>query len=205
MLPAAALAATVQATCETAGFDVAEVEIEALGIDEDRLASEGVDWRWSGAACRTRPTLRLTAWRSDELVASYTVRPRIAIRVWAPVAAEAVLSGERIPIGTALVALPQPPFVDPSGTYLARRDLAAGTALGRLQAAPEPDARAGEEVVLVATRGPLVVTAMGELLRDGEIGQSVRVLNQASGVPVTGVLDAPDPTDSSGRPVVRLP
>jgi flagella basal body P-ring formation protein FlgA len=203
MLPVvASLTATVQDACETAGYQVAEVAVEGLGIDTERLVeSDGIEWRWSGAACRTRPTLRLTAWGAQGVLASYTVRPRIAIRVWAPVAAEDVAEGERIPLGTDLVELPQPPFVDPQGAYVARRNLPAGTAISRLQAEREPDARAGTEVTLVASHGPLTITATGELLRDGAFGQRVRVLNQASGTPVTGVLDGPD---ASGRPTVRI-
>lgn len=186
MLPLAALVAHVTDTCEAES-----VEVVSLGIDEASLP-EVEEWRWTGATCRTRPTLRLTGWRNNAVVASYTVRLQLKIDVAVPVVADAVVAGQPVKVEMGTASLPLPRTLDPDRAYRARRRLEAGAPLTNLNVEPVPDAPAGASVTLMARRGGLEITAPGELLRDANTGQRVRALNRALGVPVDGVLVAPD-------------
>ena len=184
MLALAALIAHVQEQCTPA-----EVEVVQIGVEQNTLPQ--AEWRWTGDPCRPRPTLRLTGWRDGDLIASYTVRPTLSIRVWGPVVAKDTPVGGQVSVEQGLIELPSPPLADPSKRLSARRKLRAGTPLSRLVVEPMPDAPAGTAVTLVTRRGSLEITAPGELLRDAFTGDQVRVLNRAQGVPLSGVLLTP--------------
>ncbi len=82
--------------------------------------------------------------------------------------------------------------VDPNaGPFVARSALAPGEPLTLDRVRTPPDERSGGLVTLVAGRGAVSLEAKGRLLRDARVGDTVEVINSATGVLVRGVLVEP--------------
>jgi len=185
---AGSLAGWAQEVC-----GAASVSVDWLGIEDAWPAAEGHTFQWSGQPCRAKPTLRLTVLREGQLVASRGVRPGLTVMVPAPVAASRAAAGEPVvaEMGVAEIGDLRGAALAP-GTWRARRDVEAGDPITTAVAEAMPDALSGSAVTVITRRGILTVSAPGRLLEDGELGRSVRVVNDATKVAMRGVLAAPD-------------
>lgn len=180
----AALVSLVETRCS-----VARVEVQALGVLESRLPAGG-SFYWEGDPCRPRPTLRLVAIADGIETLSVTARPVLSLWEKAPLAAEAIASGEPVvltwgeaPWGSLDGAPAQPGWV-------ARRDLDPGELLTEHVAAPATMVLSGGTVNIVVQRGGVMLTAPGTALHDAQLGESVAVINEATKVRLDGVVRA---------------
>ncbi len=124
------------------------------------------------------------------------LRLSIRLDVWeeAPVAVRAADAGERVELGrgrvrrTDVSGVP----VDPDqGPYEARVPLAPGDAVTLQRVRRMPDGRSGGVVTVLAERGPVRLEARGRLMADASQGDTVQVLNTATGVVLRGTLVQP--------------
>lgn len=120
-------------------------------------------------------------------------RPHIAVWLSLPVAASAVMAGQRVTVALARVACDQlrgEDPVDPAGSWQARTDIRAGAPLTSARVRPMPDAVAGATVRIRAGRDGLAVVAPGQLADDAFIGAQVHVVNLVTHAQLTGTYDA---------------
>jgi len=187
MLPAVAIAALQAYVVDVCGAD--RVEVEVLGVATSALARADA-LAWDGDPCHRRPTLRLQLVRDGVQTGQLTVRPTLDGTRRGPVASvdldkDAVVQWTMgsVPLGTVSVA---------SAEGLTTRPIAAGTPLTPGLLRPAPDSPEGTAVTVVVRRGGLALTVPGTLLRDGVVGQPVRVRNDTHRTALTGVLVAAD-------------
>lgn len=130
-------------------------------------------------------------------------RLRSRVRVWqsVPVAASATAPGSAIEVaqGRVLRSSVQGVPVDPAqGPFVARSALAPGDPLTLDRVRTPPDERSGGLVTLVATRGAVSLETRGRLVRDARVGDTVEVINSATGVLVRGILVEPGRVRAGG-------
>lgn len=178
----ASLVAWVEQAC-----DAVSVDVHWLGVDEDLDGA----LRWEGNPCRARPQLRL--WVDDR---PRTVRPHLTVWVRVPVASAPASPGQAISWEEGVAPVESVRGVPLRSEGLqARVSLDAGDPITDAVVLLPPDARRGAPVTLTVTAGSLTVTAPGELLEDGTLGQSVRVVNLATHTTQRGHLVRPDTVD----------
>ncbi|MBX2796564.1 MAG: flagella basal body P-ring formation protein FlgA [Myxococcales bacterium] len=185
---AAALAAYTTLLC-----GAAEVEVHAVAVAPSVL-EHAEDLKWTGDPCSPTPVLRLEVVEQGAVVARYTVRPSMTIRIHGWVAASTAEAGEAVPARRDLFILDRTTgrAIDGGGPWRARVALAEGTPLSRAVVDPLPDAPRGQPVTLRVIRGAVTLTADGALLEDGTVGEEARARNEATQSTVQGVLVAPD-------------
>ena len=171
--------------------DAVEVEVHWVGIDPTRV-SEDADLAWFGDPCRSRPELRLEVVDEGHLEARFTVRPSLTTWVAVPVAQRAASKGDRV-ASTPGRARIQDVRGTPrsSGTWIARVKLAVGDPITDAVTMAPLDGATGDAVRLAVRSGDLSIHAPGRLLSDARIGESVRVVNDATHATLRGVLVAP--------------
>ena len=123
-------------------------------------------------------------------------RLQARVRVWqaVPVAASPTAAGAPIEVaqGRVLQSDVKGVPVNPSaGPFVARSALAPGEPVTLDRVKTPPDERSGGVVTLVAHRGAVSLETRGRLLRDARVGDTVEVINSATGVLVRGVLVEP--------------
>ncbi len=163
-------------TCEAES-----VSVTWLGVDPSAVRGT---LHWEGDPCRAKPTLRLVTVDSR-----LTVRPKLEITVGVLVAESSAMPGDAVSWtqGAALLDQIIGEPVEP-GPWVARIHLDAGAPLTQAVVDMPVDSVAGAPVTLRVSRGALRVSAGGKLLTDGRVGETVRVTNLATGVPMTGTL-----------------
>lgn len=182
-------AATTLAAYAASACGAEQVEVHAAAVDPEAVA--GADQlRWSGDPCGPSPVLRLEVLRDGQIAARYTVRPSLTVHVEAWVAAQQTPRGASVHATRGLVPLGRNTLtrVDHAGPWQARLDLEQGTPLTPATVEPRPDVRRGAVVDVVVARGRVRLVAPGRLLTDGQIGQPVRVHNEATHTALRGVL-----------------
>ncbi len=209
----AAVAATPADPVETrAGLELGQVELAVVEHIAGRTASDpgDVEVLHLGLAnsldcpaeaeleVRTDPGERFIGHANVTVVGWYggvpcdRTRMRSRVRRWitVPVASAAVGPGDAVAFAPARVDashLSGAPVAADSGPWEARIPLRAGQPVTMQSVRAIPDARSGESVTLIASRGPLTIAASGLLMDDAYVGQSVIVANTATGTVVEGV------------------
>lgn len=178
---ALALTAHVAATCPAT-----RATVRALGISAPADA-ETIAWSVQGNACRERPLLRLTGTREGVVVSNVTLRPQLELEKRGYTAANDARVGEPVDLRAAWVPFRAPTLRAVDG-MVARRDLSAGQVLGPLDLKRRMDARKGDTVAIVVTRGELVLTTEGRLLADASLDAPTRAVNPITGAVLRGVL-----------------
>ena len=177
---ATSLVAWALATCGAVRVDVDWVGVDPATIGPGELV-------WSGDPCRSAPELHLTAVVDGTPRRAVSVRPQLQVWVSAPVAARDVAMGEAVQATSGLVRVDRrdgKPVTD----GVARRALVAGTPLTDRVVGEPVDVRAGADVALVVTSGPLTVRAPGHALGSGCVGARIKVVNDATHTELTGVV-----------------
>ena len=185
----ASLAQYVIERCAATKVDIHWLGINpTLTVDADHLA-------WTGNPCRSRPTLRLSLVENENLAAEFSVRPSLTVWKQAPVATRDFKPNEVVQSVLAEVpmdSLRGRPITD---TRVASVLIKQGTPITDAVTTIPPAARAGATVDLKVQRGTLTITAPGKLLHDADLGQTVRVVNEATRVTLEGVLVEPRVVD----------
>jgi flagella basal body P-ring formation protein FlgA len=170
------------------------VDIHWLGIDPtltanaDRLA-------WTGNPCRSRPMLRLSLVENENLAAEFSVRPSLTVWKQAPVAIRDFKPNEVVQSTLAEVPMDSLRGRPTTDMRVASVFIKQGTPITDAVTTVPPAARAGSTVDLKVQRGTLTITAPGKLLHDADLGQTVRVVNEATHVTLKGVLVEPGVVD----------
>lgn len=133
------------------------------------------------------------------------LRLRVGLRIWRsiPVAARSTAPGELVQSRIERVAsdrLQGTPVSPESGPWVATTPLSEGDPLTIQRVRAKPDARAGAPVTLVVRSNGLVIRAPGRLVTDAMIGETVRVVNTATGKVVEGRLGSPTEVHIGGDP-----
>jgi flagella basal body P-ring formation protein FlgA len=123
--------------------------------------------------------------------ARFAVQPSLTLWVTVPVAARDLAAGEAIAVVDAEVDLAKVVGL-PVRQGTARVAIAAGRPVLESMVGAQFDAINGSSVELVYVRGNLVIAAEGRLLEDAKLGDSVRVVNEASRAVARGVLVTSD-------------
>ncbi|MCP4810565.1 MAG: flagella basal body P-ring formation protein FlgA [Proteobacteria bacterium] len=164
-----------------------QVELHRLGLASSVEFDPAAHFSFRGDPCRRRPTVKLhvvepsTEW-------SVTVEPTLEIWVEAPVASETTDAGEIVVTRRGIVPALELHGEPLEGEWMARTRIEAGSPVTDSVARAVPDARRGASVVVQTCRGALCVNAPGRLVEDGVVGASIRVVNQATLVTLTGTL-----------------
>ena len=169
------------------------VEVRWLGLAEERLPTAIQDIVWDGDPCRRRPDLRMTVVDAGKIDAQYTLRPSLVVSVRVPVANADFRPGDPVTANWGLVPIEKvqgTPIT--SGNWAARVNIDAGEPITDAVVEQPIDAKKGSAVTLQIVRGALTLNAPGSLLEDARIGESIRVVNEATHVALRGVLVAPD-------------
>lgn len=126
------------------------------------------------------------------------VRAHVELYTWALVASTSIARGEhlgdhntelqKVPLQSHLRPVA---FIDERGLR-ATRAIRQGALIEERFVEPVPDALKGHQVVIFAETAGVMVSALGELLRDGYVGDLLPVRNLASGAQVYGRLVGPD-------------
>ena len=119
----------------------------------------------------------------------YAVRPHIIVWRDLPVAADEVAAGAPVLVSRARVSSDEErgEAIGAGGSWTARVALPAGTPLTNQNVRPSPDIYRGATVRIIADAGLVSVSAPGEILDDGFLGESVAVLNLATRTVQSGV------------------
>jgi flagella basal body P-ring formation protein FlgA len=140
---------------------------------------------------------RVRIMRGDVEVGRALVTLRVVRHRTVTVAARAIGRGERIGPGDLrserVVVGRESAAVVAAADLIgreARRDLAEGTPLTSAVVIIPPDVRAGQQVVLMVDSDRFHLTAAGECLNDGRIGESISVRRAADGRTVRGTVVA---------------
>lgn len=173
-------AALIEWAAEVCG--ATRVEVHFTGLSE---MGDG-PFFWSGDPCRSRPDLRL---RSGER--TLTVRPQLTVWVEVPLATRDFAVGERVEAALGEVPIDAVRGAVVHEAWVATTAIAAGTPITQAVTRPEPDVLRDAAVELVVIRGDLVVSAPGRVLQEGRVGDRVRVINEATGVVLTGEVTTP--------------
>ena len=164
-----------------------KVEVQWTGLDADRLPRGTERLVWQGDPCRGRPSVRVVAIVDGMPEARFTIQPSLSLWLHAPVAVRDTAAGTAIETEQRLV-----PYADVTGrtvsSGVARVFVAEGRPVTDSLVREPVDAENGAPVQLVYRRGNLVIEAEGRLLEDGHVGQSVRVVNDASHAVAHGTL-----------------
>lgn len=184
----ASLANYALVVCEAEAVDVAW-----LGLGDQLPGSDAAELDWVGDPCRGRPELKLRIIEAGALVGRVPVRPGLDVWVRTWVAPQRILPGEDfVPISGLVLAQDQRGQPVTEGTWRSRVSLRAGQAVSTGLVLRVPDVEQGTDVTLTVVRGGLRIDAPGRLAEDGYVGESVRVVNEATKVLAEGVLIAPD-------------
>ena len=182
---------------EREGVAVADVQIAHLGLGRDlRCPSEAAVEVDSRASERFvgRADVRIVARAGGGVCDRLDLRPRIEIWTTAPVAARPAPAGGTVELAQGRVrrgAVQGVPVDPDAGPYVARAPLAPGEPVTLVNARRAPDDRSGQPVKLLARRGGVQLEAAGRLMSDARIGDTVQVVNTATGVVVRGTLVEP--------------
>jgi len=173
--------------------NVVRVHVAELDVRVPQGASTRV---WQGDPCRPFPALRLQ-FRVDGQLRSAPARPHLQLWVEGPVAPSDVVAGEPFEVDRGAI-----PWRDAQGNHLvgtvvSRVDLSAGQPVTPRQARRLPDASSGDRVDLVLERGSVRLTAPGELLSTGFVGDRVSVRNRTTLAVQRGVLVGPQTVELS--------
>lgn len=178
----------------TAGVDSADVELRWLGLGATIQcpadAQVLVDTR-PGENFRGRTDLRITMLSGQEQCARLRLPSRIAIWQSVQIAAADAAPGTPVQMvsGRASRDSIRGEPIDPShGPWLAVHTIRAGAAVTSTDVLRAPTVLAGDPVQLQAVFGGLQIKADAHMLNDANIGERVRVANNATGGVVSGVL-----------------
>ena len=171
-----------------------KVKVHWLGVDP-AIAKDADHIAWTGNPCRSRPTLRLSLVENEHLTAEFSVRPSLTVWKQTPVAARDFKPGEVVESTLADVPLDSLRGRPTTDLRVARVLIKQGTPITDAVTTVPPAARAGTAVDLKVQRGTLTITAPGKLLHNASLGQTVRVINEATRVTLEGVLVGPAVVD----------
>lgn len=167
------------------------VTVPAGGVDPTIIA-EPLDAAQSGDI-----PFRVRVMRGEHELARSLVTLRVVRHRTMLVAARALKRGERIDAGAVRqerlpVGRQGTVALDPGAVIgrEARVDLAAGVALTAHSVVVPPDVRAGQRVVLQVSSERFALTAAGEALNDGRVGDVINVRRGADGRTVRGTVVA---------------
>lgn len=170
---------------QTCGAD--RVEVQWTGLPSSQLPSDTERLVWQGDPCRSRPHVRVAAVVDGVPSARFTVQPSLTLWATVPVAARDIAAGEEIVVVDAEVDLAKVVGL-PVRHGTARTAIAAGRPVLESMIGVPFDAPNGSAVELVYVRGNLMIATDGRLLEDAKLGESVRVVNEASRAVAQGVL-----------------
>ena len=179
--------ALIDWVAETCGAE--EVQVDFLGVRPAALAN-ATQLRWEGDPCRSRPTVRLTVTTPTDQF-RLTVQPKLTVWVIGPVALTNTLRGEPVQFGEG--RLPAFTAGKPvhDGEWTASVDLAQGDPITNLVVHKPVAAHSGDQVTILLRRGTLTLSAPGQLLQDGRIGDTIQVANQVTKTAIRGILTEP--------------
>ena len=178
----------------TAGEDV---DVQWLGYAANIPCAETADvWvnTLPGEQFRGQTTARVTFVDATGVCGKLSVPFRATFWSEVPVATNDTQPGEVVAIGSArmLVSDVRGIVVDvDAGPWISVGSLRKGEAVTHRRVKRQPVASVGESIEIVATYGPLTVSAEGRMLADAFLGDSVRVANLATDAVVQGVLVSP--------------
>lgn len=189
----------------------ADVSVRVHEVDPVQVPEGEVELRlqrppsvWNGTT-----TVPLEVWSDGKLVRTVWVKVDLQVTVAVLAVTRRVERGETItPAIVDVVYVPYKAHVQYVPADLQRlidapvratRVIQSGTVLEDRFVEPLPDATKGSRVTLEASTAGVQVLVAGELLQDGNIGDTVQVRNVVSGARVYGRLVAPD------RVVVAVP
>jgi flagella basal body P-ring formation protein FlgA len=195
------LVAAAAALAKAGGGEVEVATVRTSGamlVPDDaqppRIVAEALDRALSGEI-----PYRVRALRGDAELARGLVVLKVDRFQTAMVAARSIhrgealgvgdLRGERITLGRGVTGAPV--AADEVVGQLARADIAAGTPLSAALVQPRSDVHGGQAIVLVFGREGFQVTAAGEALADGRIGEVIPVRRGADGKTVKAQVSGP--------------
>lgn len=167
------------------------VEVQWTGLPSSQLPSDTERLVWQGDPCRSRPHVRVAAIVDGVPSARFTVQPSLTLWATVPVAARDIAAGEAIVVVDDEVDLAKVVGL-PVRQGIAQTAIAAGRPVMESMVGEAFDASNGSSVELVYVRGNLMIATDGRLLEDAKLGDSVRVVNEASRAVALGILVASD-------------
>jgi len=174
-----------------------DIEIASLGLRNAPDCPEGSQLTVSSSPAERflgHAEISLRWSHQDEPCANLRVNTRLIVHTLVPVAAEPANPGQVVKIEAARVPLHSiagTPIEPGTSNWIARTNLATGTALTTARVKAAPDADTGAEIELVAISGAVAIRAPGRLLAAARIGDTVRVANLATNKVVEGTLITP--------------
>lgn len=188
----ALLAGTSPGTEVTVTVEETEVVHVPAGADVEIEVNQ-LPALWHGTS-----TVPVNIWVDGARYKTIRVRAQVEIYTWALVASTSIARGEHLDIhNTELQKVPLQSHIRPVTSIderglRATRAIREGALIEERFVEPIPDAPKGHLVVILAETAGVSVSALGEVLRDGNIGDLLPVRNLASGNQVYGRLIGPD-------------
>ncbi len=198
LLPVAAAVGSAAVEESLVAYAVAVCEAESaqvtwLGIGHALPGGEEAQLDWDGDPCRSRPELRLRIVEQGDLLVQVPVRPGLEVWVRTSVAPQRVLPGEDFePVSGLVQAHEVRGNPVGEGAWRSRVTLREGQSVTTGLVVRIPDVERGANVTVTIVRGNLRVNSPGHLVGDGYLGESVRVVNEATRVVAEGLLVSPD-------------
>ena len=179
------------------GLSESDIELDHLGLA-------------AGIECDEESTISVRAIGSDDLVGrtdfwleideaegrctSLRVNPTISQWRLVPVAVQTVAANQLVEIKSvrAKQHVNTGVLVEAgSGPWVSLRSIKAGEVVNMRMVKVKPATLNGEEVILLAEAGALVIKSSGRIMSDAAVGDSVKVASVATGSIVVGVLTKP--------------
>ena len=188
------------------GVALSDVEVAHLGLGRALTcpADASIDIETSATeSFAGRSDVRIVARAGGGVCDRLHLRPRVEIWTQVPVAATPVAAGDRVELAQGRVRRQTVQGVSVGvggGDWLARAPLAPGDPVTLTNARRAPDEHSGHPVKLTAQRGAVQLEARGRLMSDANIGDTVQVVNTATGVVVRGTLIEPGVVRAGAQP-----
>lgn len=188
----ALLAAAPPGTEATVIVEETEIVHVPVGADVEIEVNQ-LPALWHGTS-----TISVNIWVDGTRYKTIRVRAHVELYTWALVASQSIARGETLGVhNTELQKIPLQSHLRPVTSIderglRATRAIREGAIIEERFVEPVPDALKGHRVLIMAQTAGVTVSALGELLRDGYVGDLLPVRNLASGAQVYGRLIGPD-------------
>lgn len=190
----------VQQISQRLSIDEADVVIHQLGIrniDQCRNADSVQVEIPSQEDFRGKTLVIIEGWIEGQQCGRWTVQSSIEIWAMLPVSLSTVQAGELVTVGWKKGRLDQvrtplfasnPEDLSASAQWISMVHLQQGDVLGRTHLRRKPDMLQGDSVTVSIEKGALTIRVDGILIKDGFIGESVKVRTESLNSIIEGTL-----------------